>query len=261
MNASALLPVFEVKVTPESVARWQFGRDGTLSPPPAEGSPVPLAYFVFLRVQPLRGVSVHALLARDPDRGLYGGVTYRAERSPAVGATLRAASAITGRREVVTERGTLVLRTIETRYQDGADTVLAESVRTVDLPPGPPTAPASGPRRTPALPRIAEIAPITPTQIAWITVETGDMNPLHLDLRYAKGRLYPNIVVPGTLTAAILERELARASGRALRELDVRLLAASFPDEPLQLHAGPKGDGMAYELFAGAELRAEGSAR
>jgi hydroxyacyl-ACP dehydratase HTD2-like protein with hotdog domain len=254
------IPEFSVAATPESVSRWLIGRDGAVAAPPKEGSPLPLSYLVFLRVQPILGVSIHRLLERDPDRGLYGGVQYRAERTPRVGEVFIASSNVTSRREVASPRGTLVLRTLETQYRNSGSTVVTESVRMVDLPQGPPQAPSRGPGRAPAFPRIAEIAPIARTQIAWLTVETGDLNALHLDSSYAASRLYPDVVVPGTLTVAILERELGRALGRAPRILDLRLTSASYPGEAWALHAVAKGPGLAFEVFAGGELRAEGSA-
>lgn len=254
------LPRFSVQATPESVARWMIGRDARIVPPPRDGDPLPLAYLVFLRVQPILGVSVHKLLDRDPDRGLYGGVTYRAERLPRVGETFIASSEVTARREISGARGTMVLRTLETRYCDPQGPVVTESVRMVDLPAGPPAAPPRGPEKPPAYPKIAALPPITPTQIAWLTVETGDMNALHLDPSYAASRFYPNVVIPGTLMAAILERELSHSLERALRAFDVRLLAASFPGEGYALHAGAHEGGVAFQLYAGRELRAEGSA-
>ncbi len=254
------IPRFSVPVTPESVGRWTLGRDDALTPPPADGSPVPLAYFVFLRMQPILGLSMHALLQRDPDRGLYGGVTYRAQRSPRVGEVLIATGEVSARREVPAARGTLVMRTLDVQYRNLSGVVVSESVRMIDLPPGPPAPPPRGPETPPAYPKIADLAPVTPTQIAWLTVETGDMNRLHLDRAYAASRLYPDVVVPGTLTAAILERELSRFLGRGLRAFDLRLLAPCFPGEAYALHAGAHADGLAFQLYAGAGLRAQGTA-
>ncbi len=254
------MPRFSLELSPQSVGRWTLGRDDALAPPPGDGSAVPLAYFVFLRMQPILGVSVHALLQRDPDRGLYGGVTYRAQRSPRVGETLIASGEVSERREVPSARGTLVLRTLDMEYRDLSGAVVNESVRMIDLPPGPPAPPPAGPTTPPAYPKIADLAPITRTQIAWLTVETGDMNPLHLDRAYAASRLYPDVVVPGTLTAAILERELSRFLRRALRTFELRLLAPCFPGEGYALHAGAHADGLAFQLYAGASLRAQGTA-
>lgn len=254
------VPAFSLHATPESVARWRIGRDGVASPPPKEGDPLPLSYLVFLRVQPILGVAIHHLLDRDPDRGLYGGVGYRAEGIPRVGERFVAAGKVISRREVATPRGTLVLRTLETGYRDAGGAVVTESVRMVDLPPGPPQPPAAGPRKASAMPKVADIAPLTRNQVAWLTVETGDMNPLHLDSSYAASRLFPDVVVPGTLTAAVLERELCRVLGRALRAFELRLNAASFPGQAFTLHAAPKDGGLAYEMFRGDELMAEGSA-
>lgn len=254
------LPEFVVTATAESVARWTIGRDGVLAPPPAAGAPLALAYFVFLRMQPLTGVSIHAALGRDPDRGLYGGVAYRAQRTPRVGETFRASSRVVDTREVASARGTLVLRTLETRYAVGGETVVTESVRTVDLPAGPPPAPSSGPRRAPSFAHVAMLAPATATSIAWATVETGDLNPLHLDASYAAARGYPAVVVPGTLIAARAEAALAERLGRALHSFDLRLHAASYPAQAWSLHAEARDGGLAFELFAGDTLRAEGRA-
>lgn len=254
------LPRFSVQATPESVARWTIGRDDALAPPPQDGAPLPLAYLVFLRMQPILGVSVHTLLQRDPDRGLYGGVTYRAHRSPRVGETFIATAGVSDRRERPSARGTLILRTLDTQYRDLSGTVVSESVRMIDLPPGPPAPPAHGPEKPPAYPKVADLPPVTPRQIAWLTVETGDMNPLHLDRGYAASRLYPEVVVPGTLTAAILERELSLSLGRGLRSFDLRLHAPCFPGESCALHVGAHAGGLAFQLYTGAELRAEGTA-
>lgn len=254
------IPEFSLHATPESVARWCIGRDGVVAPPPKDGAPLPLSYLVFLRVQPILGVSIHHLLDRDPDRGLYGGVGYRAAREPQVGEMFVAAGAVSSRREVATPRGTLVLRTLETVYRNAGSAIVTESVRMVDLPPGPPQPPASGPRRMSAMSKVADIAPLTRNQVAWLTVETGDTNPLHLDSAYAASRLFPDVVVPGTLTAAVLERELCRLLGRTLRAFDLRLNAASFPGQPFTLHAEARAEGLAFELYRGDELMAEGSA-
>ena len=257
MNA---LPEFQVCATPESVARWMIGRDARLPAPPREGDSLPLSYLVFLRLQPILGDSIHRMLDRDPDRGLYGGVTYRAERAPRVGEVFIARGEVTSRKEIAGARGTMVLRTLQTQYRNAASVVVSESVRMVDLPPGPPQPPPRGPAKPPAFPKVADLAPVTRTQIAWLTVETGDMNALHLDSRYAASRLYPDVVIPGTLTVAILERELERVLGRPPRSLDLRLLAPCFPGEPYALHAGAAEDGLRFQLYAGEELRAEGSA-
>lgn len=260
MSSLGGIPEFTLQATPESVARWRIGRDGALARPPREGEPLPLSYLVFLRVQPILGLSIHRQLDRDPDRGLYGGVRYEAARPPRVGEVFIAGGTVTSRREVASARGTMVLRTLETQYRNGGSTVVTESVRMVDLPPGPPAEPARGPAREPAHPKLAELAPVTRTQVAWLTVETGDTNALHLDSAYAASRRFPDVVIPGTLTVAILERELERALGRAPRRLDLRLTAASYPGEAYRLHAGAKDGGLAFELFCGDELRAEGSA-
>jgi len=254
------LPEFRVRASVESVARWRIGRDGKLSPPPREGDPVPLAYFVFLRIQPLLGLSIHEHFGRDPDRGLYGGVCYEASRLPRVGEDFVASAVVTSFRELDSLRGRLTFRTLTTDYRDTEGSVLREAVRMIDLPSGPPSKPPQGPTRPPTGQLVSSIPAITRTQIAWLTVETGDINALHLDAYYAEKRHYPHVVVPGTLTVALLERELTRVLGRPLGRIDLRLTAASFPGEDYLLYASPEGDGLTFELYHGNALRAEGSA-
>ena len=57
---------FNLAVTPESLARWQIGRDGVQAGTCKDGDAVPLTYLVFLRAQPLIGTSFHEILDRDP---------------------------------------------------------------------------------------------------------------------------------------------------------------------------------------------------
>lgn len=255
------LPPYEIYATPESVSRWQIGRDASVAPPPQEGTPLALSYLVFLRVQPILGVSIHRLLGRDPDRGLFGGVSYRAARVPTVGERFAASGAVTAKKRVPSAAGELTITTLATRYRDAAGLVVEESVRMIDLPAGAPSVPARGPERQPARPKIAELAPITRTQIGWLAVESGDMNPLHFDTAYAASRLYPDIVVPGTLLAALAEREAVAALGAPLVELDLRLHAPTYPGESLALHGERDGAAIGVELFCGRQLRAEVRAR
>jgi len=253
----SVIAAYEVRATPESVSRWQIGRDARLAPPPADGAPLPLSYLMFLRMQPILGVSIHRLLERDPDRGLFGGVRYRAGRLPRVGARYAAAASLTDRKQA----GELTITTLSNRYSDDGVMIVEETVRMVDLPQGPPRAPGRGPERPPSHPRLVRIGPVSRTQIAWFTVESGDLNPLHFDSSYAASRLYADVVVPGTLLAALVEREAAAALGAPLLELDLRLRAPSYPGDELTLHARPRSAEMDFELFCGAELRAEGRAR
>jgi hydroxyacyl-ACP dehydratase HTD2-like protein with hotdog domain len=255
------IPAFELVATPESVSRWQIGRDGRIGPVPRSGTALPLSYLVFLRVQPILGVSIHRLLERDPDRGLFGGVTYRAARVPRVGERFSASGSVTGRKQVSSPRGELTITTLVSSYRDAGSVVVEESVRMVDIPAGPPSPPAPAARRAPRHPKLADIAPITRTQIAWLTVETGDANALHFDPAYAASRLYPDVVVPGTLLAAVIEREAARVLGAPLLELDLRLLAPTYPNEPLALHSSRGAQGLHFELLSGDQVRAEGLAR
>ena len=90
------LPRFDIAITPESVSRWIMGRDGGFpSRRPKVGDDVPLSYLFFLRSQPAAGISIHAELGRDPDRGLFGGVRYERQRGVNVGDTLTAHATVT----------------------------------------------------------------------------------------------------------------------------------------------------------------------
>jgi len=250
------IAAYEVRATPESVSRWRTGRDARLAAPPAEGEALPLAYFMFLRLQPILGQSIHRLLDRDPDRGLFGGVRYQAARPPRVGAQYAAAASVTEKKQA----GELTITTLSNRYSEAGALTVEETVRMVDLPAGPPRTPARGPQKSAAYPRLVPLGPITRTQIAWYTVESGDLNPLHFDYSYAASRLYRDVVVPGTLLAALAEREAAAALGAPLVMLDLRLRAASYPGEDLVLHGRVRGAMLDFELYCGDELRAEGTA-
>lgn len=252
---------FGLPVDAASVARWLYARDGTLVPPPAQGSPLPLSYLVFLRAQPLLGLSFHELLDRDPDRGLYGGVTYRQLAPLHVGTPLQASSEVEARERVESASGLLTVTTFTTTYRAGGQVHAVESVRMIDLPPGQPgSGPAQAPRE-PRHPRVASIPPISRSQVAWLTVETGDTNALHLDARHAASRGFPDVVVPATLLSALFERELAGLAGVHPTAFGVRYHAPTYPDEGLELYASRDGASIAFEAFAGAQLRASGRAQ
>ncbi len=256
------LPVrFTLRITPESLARWHIGRDGRCAKTFPAGAPVPLPYLVFLRAQPVIGQSFHDILDRDPDRGLYGGVSYRLLAPLRVGQTLQAVSDLQDRRIVDAAHGQLTVTTLLTTYHDGDVACATEAVRMIDLPPGPRPPQARPAPRTPDHPQMAALAPITRNQVAWLTVETGDTNALHLDAAYAQARGFSDVVVPATLLTALFERELSGTrAGLATREIDVRYHGPTHPGEALALHAGIHGAGVAFQVFAGDALRAEGRA-
>jgi acyl dehydratase len=262
------MPVrFELQLTAESLARWRIGRDGVSGEPSLPGAPVPLSYLVFLRAQPVLGCNFHDILERDPDRGLYGGVAYRAMSPLEVGQSLQAVSDVQERRTAESAHGTLTLTTLLTTYRCRGEVCATESVRMVDLPPGPRRKPAQDAVRAPRFEQVATIPGITRSQIAWLTVETGDVNALHLDGEYAKFRGFDDVVVPATLMNALFERELAAVcglAGRPAQTLDVRYHGPTFPGEPLLLHARQDGNQFEFEAFVGtgtgASLRADGRA-
>jgi len=261
---------FELVLSAEAFSRWKIGRDGVIGQPPATGARIPLSYLVFMRAQPILGVNFHELLDRDPDRGLYGGVTYRAHRPLLVGQTLQARSEVQGRKVVETPRGPLTITTFLTTYCCEGVVHATESVRMIDTPPAPPApvgtvahVPPAAPAAVcePKYPLLARIAPITCRQVAWLTVETGDINALHLDAAYAARRGYPDVVLPATLITALLEREIEAAFGRHALEVDVRYSAPSYPGEAIDLHASISEDEVSFQALVGTGLRAEGRAR
>lgn len=259
---------FDMRVTRESLANWLIGRDGHLVSPPQNGDEVPLSYLVFLRLQPILGTSIHDMLGRDPERGLYGGVRYSAERPLHVGDLLRASGRVVDRREVDSPRGRLVITTLAMDYCDNNTVVARESVRMIDLPIESSRAPeASSPKRsavaadTYGFDQITVLAPITNRQVSWMTVATGDLNELHFDAQHARRRGYRDIVVPAPLISALIERELVRALSRPLAELDLRYQAPTHPGESLDIRARQDGGQIELKVFSGGSLSVEGRAR
>lgn len=256
------LPPFSIDITPDSVCRWLVGRDGDLpARMPSPGDPVPMSYLFFLRSQPATATSIHTELGRDPDRGLFGGVVYERARGAWVGDSLQADAVVTERKSVESPRGDMRLTTLVNRWNYGGDTAVTENVRMVDLPPGPPSPPAAGPDADPDLSAIGEPVAFTRKQVAWLTVETGDLNPLHVDRTYAESRLFPDVVVPGTLIVPIVEKTLESEAGAPLRLLDVRFRAPTYPDEEIVVRALEDGDGAwRFEVSGGGQVRAFGKA-
>lgn len=269
MNASLR---FDLEVSSESVASWLIGRDGKLAPQLPRTAAVPLSYLVFLRTQPITGQSIHETLGRDPERGLYGGVRYRATRSLRVGDVLRASGSVVDRREVDTPRGRLTISTLSMAYSDESEIVAEESVRMIDLP-APSSAPSETSQPAPALSpvglqpdlpgydRMALVAPITRRQVSWMTVATGDINELHFDAEYARRRGYADIVVPAPLLSALIERELTEALASPVGELDLRYQAPTYPGETLDIRARQHGATVDLKVFIGQTCKIEGRAR
>jgi acyl dehydratase len=257
------LPDFSIHITPESVSRWMVGRDGVLPiHPPKLGDDVPLSYLFFLRSQPAACISIHAELGRDPDRGLFGGVHYDRHRGIKVGDRLDASAAVTERKTVASPRGDMLMTTLVTRWRVQDADAVTEAVRMIDLPPGPATTPAAGPAADEALLPLGTPVSFSRTQIAWLTVETGDLNPLHLDCDYATSRQFPDVVVPGTLIVPVAEQKIAAAAGNALHTLDVRFRAPTFPGEEIIVSAAPDDtrNTWQFEVSGSGTVRAVGTA-
>lgn len=261
-TATTTLPVRSTLVLrPEDVARWRFARDGVLAAPPAAGEPVPLSYLVFLRAQPALGIDFHQVLDRHPERGLYGGVVYEAGEAPLrVGQVLAVESDVAERRRTASRHGDLVLTTLRTTYRADGVPVATESVRMVDLPEGFVADRPAAPPAPSALPVLATLPGIERRSVAWLTVETGDINALHVDPVLARARGYADVVVPATLINALVERELV-AGGGCLQRLALRYHAPTLPGEALTLHAEEEDGAWTLELRHGDTLRAQGDAR
>ncbi len=257
------LPEFTIDVTAESVRRWKMGRDGVFpADHPETGEDVPLSYLFFLRCQPAQGISIHAELGRDPDRGLFGGVRYERGCGVRVGDRLDGKAHVTERKSVDSPRGAMVLTTLVNEWRAESHLAVTETVRMVDLPPGPPAPPTAGHDADPSLTPIGAPVSFTRTQIAWLMVETGDTNALHVDRNYAVSRLFPDVVVPGTLIVPIAEKALSTAAGRPLSVLDCRFRAPTFPDEEIVVTAAEDGEPGAwrFEVVGDGKVRAIGKA-
>ena len=256
------LPPFAIDVTAESVCRWLVGRDGDLPDTlPAAGDPVPMSYLFFLRSQPASARSIHAELGRDPDRGLFGGVLYERHGGVFVGDRLDANAVVTERKIVDSPHGDMQLTTLVNRWTCDGNDAVTETVRMVDLPPGPPSPPAAGPDADTDLEAISTPITFTRKQIAWLTVETGDLNALHLDRSYAESRLFPDVVVPGTLIVPLVEKALQEKTGTPLQRLDARFRAPTFPDEDIVVTAREDSDGSwRFEVCGNGQVRAFGKA-
>lgn len=257
------LPPYSIELSGESYCRWLVGRDDALPDTvPQTGTDVPLSYLFFLRCQPAAAISIHTELGRDPDRGLFGGVRYQRHAGISVGDTLSAKATIAERKTVESPRGDMILTTLVNEWSNGDTPAVTETVRMVDLPPGPPSEPAAGPEADVSLGIIGEPASFSRRQIAWLTVETGDLNPLHVDRDYATSRLFPDVVVPGTLIVPFAEKTLATAIGRAIDTIDVRFRAPTYPDEEIIVAARKDteiGD-WKFEVVGGGTVRAVGRA-
>ena len=193
---------------------------------------------------------------------MFGGVHYECHRRIKVGDRLNATAAVTERKTVASPRGDMLLTTLVTRWRVQNADAVTETVRMIDLPPGPATAPAAGPAADTALSAIGAPITFSRTQIAWLTVETGDMNPLHLDRDYATNRQFPDVVVPGTLIVPVAEQKISAAAGHALHALDVRFRAPTFPGEEILVSAAPDAATGAwrFEISGSGTVRVVGTA-
>ena len=256
------LPPFSIDVSAESVCRWQVGRDGDMPDAmPAAGDSVPMSYLFFLRSQPATARSIHTELGRDPDRGLFGGVLYERHRGVLVGDRLDADAVVTGRKTVESPRGDMLLTTLVNRWTYHGDDAVIETVRMVDLPPGPSSPPAAGPAADPDLTEVCAPVSFSRRQIAWLTVETGDLNALHVDRAYAESRLFPDVVVPGTLIVPVVEKALEEKTGNPVQRLDVRFRAPTFPGEDIIVTANEEtGGNWRFEVCGNGQVRAFGTA-
>jgi acyl dehydratase len=188
-------------------------------------------------------------------------VSYAARRLPRVGETLAATSGVTERKRVSSPAGELTVTTLRTEYRGADGEVATETVRMIDLPASGkrPAAPEAADAPT-ADPLLAQWPGISRRQVAWMTVETGDLNPLHVDLTVASRRGFADVVVPAPLLTAQIERELARLFGAHPLRLDVRYQAPTLPGAALALHGRREGAKVGFTLSGQGLTRATGRA-
>jgi hydroxyacyl-ACP dehydratase HTD2-like protein with hotdog domain len=251
MPTDGLLRRFTVTVEPRLVAMHDFGRDGNLHPIPEPGTPAPWSFFTFLRQQLACGKTVHELTNRDPERGLAGGVAYRGDQL-AVGDVVEGSSRFASQRTVHRGAGALVVTEVETRWRAGGSE-LVETVTMLDQ---------FGTTARAAKDRVAAggepLGAVSRVQIGWFTAATEDLQPLHHDPAFAAVRGFDDVLVPGTLLVAKVEKAL-RARG-ALTALTARFVAPVYPNVELELVVGvPDPD--SWEMRAAGRTVARGAAR
>lgn len=142
--------------------------------------------------------------------------------------------------------GTLGFMVWETRVEASDGTPVAD-LRSVMIvrPPQPesghPAPRATAPAAEDGLPRVAA-GPITRHQLGLYAGASGDYNPLHIDMDYARQAGMPDVFAHGMLSAAYLARVLTRwAEPAALRRFSVRFEAITHIGDEVHCQARATG--------------------
>lgn len=249
-STDRLVP-YEMTVEPMSVAGLAYARDGVVPPSPTGGDEVPWAFFTLLRSQFRLGGSLHELMGRDPRRGLMVGIEYAGARQCKIGERVAAEPSLASQRTVERDTSTLILTAVTTRWSSAgenrasSDEWLLEEVTTMaDLfghaePPSPRPPRVVGDR--------TELGPISRLRIAWACVATEDLQEVHHDPSMARARGYDDVLVPGTLLAAIAEAHL-RAALDSVDGFRIRFTAPVYPDDHLSFTLQPGGAEREFEF-------------
>ena len=142
--------------------------------------------------------------------------------------------------------GTLGFIVWETRVEasDGAPVADLRSVMIIRPPQpqsGHPTPRATAPAAKSGLPGLAT-GPITRHQLGLYAGASGDYNPLHIDMDYARQAGMPDVFAHGMLSAAYLARVLTRrVEPAALRRLSVRFEAITHIGDEVHCQAWVTG--------------------
>lgn len=91
---------------------------------------------------------------------------------------------------------------------------------------------------------VVKFPPITRTTLALFAGASGDHNPIHIDIDYAKRAGLPDVFAHGMLSMAYLGQVVTRwAPPSAVRQWGVRFLAIT------PVHAAVECDGKVVEVF------------
>lgn len=93
---------------------------------------------------------------------------------------------------------------------------------------------------------------LTRTDIVRFAGASGDFNPVHHDEMYARALGFPTVFAMGMLTAGMLANRLSDQAGiERVRDLAIRFVAPTWPDEDLSFEIVDEGDpGRGKEAYA-----------
>jgi acyl dehydratase len=257
LDAGTAFPSFVYRIEPVKAAEFARAIGDELRPLPGGGMEVPVGFLFFVTAQDSGAVFRAAGVGWEDV--LFGGLALRYERPLRVGETLRGRTCVTE----VKRRGELAFTSLETRYADERGELALAEVSTIVVRSGPPQ-PSPPPALTGHLPRQgggAFHARVDRMAIAWMAVALEDPNPIHVEDEVARAAGFPSVIAHGTFPIGAIGALLTRQRGAgAVRSLDVRLVAPTYPGETVTAVAGP-GDGeLDVSAHAGDRVVARGRA-